>query len=113
MSNSIMVVHPYLDQGSWVFDDADKGLVKEPFVLGIDSMISFAVAELSLNPDGFSIYFSSSYIPNHHFVLTWDRFDRGGNWYKCDELGYEGWLCPALYKYFEEAPKEIYVLFGG
>jgi len=21
----------------------------------------------------------------------------------------EGWLCPALFKYFEKAPKEIYV----
>jgi hypothetical protein len=21
----------------------------------------------------------------------------------------EGWLCPALFKYFEEAPKRIYV----
>jgi hypothetical protein len=21
----------------------------------------------------------------------------------------EGWLCPALFKYFEKAPKEIYI----
>jgi hypothetical protein len=33
----------------------------------------------------------------------------GGNWYAWSERGIEGWLCPALFKYFEAAPNEIYV----
>lgn len=33
-----------------------------------------------------------------------------GNWYKGDVLGREmiGWLCPALFLYFQQAPKTIY-----
>jgi hypothetical protein len=30
----------------------------------------------------------------------------GGNWYHIN--GKEGWLCPALLKYFDTAPREIY-----
>jgi hypothetical protein len=32
-----------------------------------------------------------------------------GNVYYCEELSAEGWLCPALFKYFESASPEIYV----
>jgi hypothetical protein len=32
----------------------------------------------------------------------------GGNWYFCEQLGFEGWLCPALFKYFDKAPPELY-----
>jgi hypothetical protein len=41
--------------------------------------------------------------------LEWRRGDSGGNWYYSPQLDMEGWLCPALFKYFPEAPKEIYV----
>jgi hypothetical protein len=38
------------------------------------------------------------------------REEYGGAWYRCrDPLpDMEGWLCPALFKYFEKTPKEIY-----
>ena len=32
-----------------------------------------------------------------------------GNWYYSPELDMEGWLCPALLKYFDEAPRELFV----
>lgn len=32
----------------------------------------------------------------------------GGNWYWNESLGMEGWLCPALFKYFDTAPERIY-----
>jgi len=32
-----------------------------------------------------------------------------GNWYRADEPPMEGWLCPALFRYFDEAPPELYV----
>ena len=32
MNNSIFVIKPYKWEGLWVFDDANVGLVKEPFV---------------------------------------------------------------------------------
>jgi hypothetical protein len=30
-----------------------------------------------------------------------------GNWYRADERPIEGWLCPPLFHYFEEAPREL------
>ncbi len=41
--------------------------------------------------------------------LTWVRGDAGGNWYRLEKPPMEGWLCPALFKYYREAPKELYV----
>ena len=34
-----------------------------------------------------------------------------GNWYYSADLDAEGWLCPALFKYFDEAPEKIYAQF--
>jgi hypothetical protein len=39
--------------------------------------------------------------------------DGGGNWYYSAQLDLEGWLCPALLRYFAEAPKQLYVQAKG
>lgn len=109
--NSIMIIHPYLHEGAWVFDDEDKGLQKEPFIAGIDAMISRIVESQNLEVQGFSVCFSAGFMPGATFTLDWLREEGGGNWYACPELGMEGWLCPALYKYFAVAPQKIYTLF--
>ena len=41
--------------------------------------------------------------------LTKLREEMGGCWYEANEPEGEGWLCPALFRYFDEAPEEIYV----
>ena len=41
--------------------------------------------------------------------LEWRREEYGGNRYFLPAFEMEGWLCPALFKYFDKAPKEIYV----
>jgi hypothetical protein len=41
--------------------------------------------------------------------LTWVRGDSTDNWYRLEKPPMEGWLCPALFKYYREAPKELYV----
>jgi hypothetical protein len=110
-NNSIMVVYPYLHKGTWVFDDEDKGLQREPFIAGIDGMLSNVVDMQNLDENGFALHFSSSFMPNAHMTLDWIRSEGGGNWYRCNELGMDGWLCPALYKYFTEAPKKIWTIF--
>ena len=56
--NSIMVIHPYLHKGTWVFDDEDKGLAREPFIAGIDTMLSNIVDMKGLDKNGFSVLFS-------------------------------------------------------
>lgn len=37
------------------------------------------------------------------------RRQDGGNWYTSAELKLDGWLCPALYKYFKTAPQKLYI----
>ena len=47
--------------------------------------------------------------PGYTAKLEWRREEPGGNWYYSPRFGLKGWLCPALLKYFTEAPTEIYV----
>ena len=93
----------------WVFDDARVGLVQEPFVSGADTIIDRAVANIGGADRGFVLVFSASPFPGHELRLDWRRSDLGGNWYYSDKFQMEGWLCPALFKYFDNPPKEIYV----
>lgn len=107
--NSINVIAPYKYLGMWVFDDPQVGLVHEPFVAGTDTMIDRGVETIPNAEEGFLMVFSATPFPGHQVKLEWRRGDGGGNWYYSAQLDMEGWLCPALFKYFAEAPKEIYV----
>jgi hypothetical protein len=107
--NSLLVIFPYKYQDTWVFDDARVGLFQEPFIAGIDTMIDKAVAKIPNAKQGFRAIFSASPFPGSQFKLEWRRAESGGNWYYSEEFKMEGWLCPALLKYFSDAPAEIYV----
>ncbi len=109
MKNSIFVIKPYKWEGLWVFDDANVGLVKEPFVAGADKMIDVATAGIPNAEKGFLAVFSGSYFPDAQIVLEWVRADGGGNVYRWPQKAMEGWLCPALLKYFEQAPEKLYI----
>ncbi len=107
--NALLVIFPYKYQGTWVFDDARVGLSREPFIAGIDTMIDKAVAEIPNAEKGFRAVFSAAPFPGSNLKLDWRREESGGNWYYSDRFKMEGWLCPALGKYFPTAPREIYV----
>jgi hypothetical protein len=107
--NAINVIAPYKHLGMWVFDDPRVGLVQEPFVAGADTMIDRVVAAIPDAERGFTMIFSSEPFPGHQYRLEWRRTDGSGNWYYAPQLDMEGWLCPALLRYFSEAPKELYV----
>ncbi|KTB48693.1 hypothetical protein DEALK_15400 [Dehalogenimonas alkenigignens] len=113
MANSIMIIYPYLYYGNWVFDDAAAGLVREPFVAGIPEMIDRLVDNILNAREGFKLFFSATQFLGHQSVLEWVKEDAGGNWYREVGRSEEGWLCPALFKYFDEAPKRIYVRAEG
>ena len=106
--NSLFVIAPYRYQGMWVFDDPAVGLVREPFVSGIDLMIDRLVADIPGADKGFRLIFSPTPFPGHSVKLEWSRSEFGGNWYYAPAYSMEGWLCPALFKYFKEAPRELY-----
>ncbi len=107
--NQIMVISPYFAHGTWVFDDPRVGLVQEPFVMGIPEMMDDLVRDIPNAQSGFRLLFSAAPFPSYQRKLTWIREEMGGNWYKADTPPMEGWLCPALFKYFASAPAEIYV----
>jgi hypothetical protein len=75
-------------------------------------MILLACEKLGIkNPEkGFIAVFSKDPFPDAKIVLDWVREDMGGNVYTAPQLGgQEGWLCPALFKYFDQAPKKMYI----
>jgi hypothetical protein len=121
-----LTIYPYLlGKSCWVFDDPRTGLKEEAFVLGMSEMISRVVAIKSIPTAhaGFALTFDSM-LCDHDVALSWlshanaakalhhptDNISDAGNWYKGNIFGQEmvGWLCPALFLYFEEAPKTIY-----
>lgn len=108
-SNSILVIAPYRDAGTWVFNDPRVGLNAEPFVCGIPAIIDKLVADIPGADKGFRLLFSAQDFPGYTTKVIWKRRDAGGNWYYSEEYDMEGWLCPALFKYFRRAPKEIYI----
>ena len=106
--NAINVIIPYRWEGMWVFDDPKVGLDKEPFVSGADDIIDLMVADIPDAAEGFRLIFSATAFPGSEFEFEWRREESAGNWYYIASLDMEGWLCPALFKYFEKAPKRIY-----
>ena len=109
MFNILMVITPYWYQGTWVFDDESVGLNKEPFVAGIPEMIDNLVQDIPNARSGFRLLFSSNPFPDYQVKLERVKEEYEGYWYKMEGQSVEGWLCPALFKYFETAPKTIYV----
>jgi len=109
----MLVIYPYREHGTWVFDDEKVGLVREPFVAGVPAMIDRLLGKAGIAPElagkGFRMIFSANPFPGAEAHLELVRGESGGNWYRWAEHPDEGWLCPALFKYFEEAPEHIYV----
>ena len=108
MSNFLQIIFPYKYQGAWVFDDEAKGLVKEPFVFGADDIIDLMVTDVPDADSGFKLLFSHGPFPGYQAHGEWVREELGGNWYRLEDHSIEGWLCPALLKYFDSPPKNIY-----
>ena len=106
--NSMMVIVPYRYEGTWVFDDPRVGLVREPFVAGIPEMIDLLVGHIPDAQSGFRLTFSASPFPGYQKRFDWVREEMGGNYYRMQDSEMEGWLCPALFHYFEDAPKSLY-----
>lgn len=108
MMNSIMVIFPYRNHQTWVFDDERVGLVQEPFISGVPEMINILVQDIPNIEESFKLLFSANPFPGYQAELIWLREEFGGHWYRWNEKNMEGWLCPALFKYFSDAPNKIY-----
>lgn len=110
--NQINVIKPYKWEGLWVFDDPNKGLDKEALIAGMPEMIVMATTKAGIkNPEkGFLVLFSKDPFPGYMLALDWVGEENGGNVYEWKSTGMKGWLCPALFKYFDTTPKTIYIM---
>jgi hypothetical protein len=71
-------------------------------------MIDVLVKEVPNAKDG-RLTFSAVPFPGYQKKLTWLRTANGGNYYRFADSPMEGWICPALFKYYSAPPKELYV----
>lgn len=111
MSNAMIRLTCYWANGTWNFDDASKGLVCEPFVCGVDKIITFlakAKGVSAIHGDQVILTFSVHPFPGHQGVFKRGEPEAGGCWYSFGLT--KGWLCPALFCYFDEPPENIYFL---
>jgi hypothetical protein len=106
--NSFYVLNIYNHEGAYVFDDPRLGFVREPFVLGMPEIIEH---QMGGPIDTFTAIFSATAFPGYTSVLKRLHEEYGGTWYGLDGTHLQGWLCPALFKYFEVAPGTLYVHF--
>lgn len=108
-------LYPYLLRNCWVFDDRRTGLKEEAFVLGMSEILTAVVRQQNI-PDaarGFRMIFSDK--PFQGWQADMKKIPGGsleeGNWYhgQINSEEMRGWLCPALYLYFREAPEKLYM----
>ena len=113
-----MTIYPYLlHSDMWVFDDELTGLKEEAFVSGMSEMITRMITMKDIPNAVHGFIMSFDEIPFGHDVeLQWLRADdpdtlMAGNWYRGDIAGQsmDGWLCPALFCYFDQAPMTLFV----
>jgi len=133
MSDKQLVLYPYLNGQTWVFDDESKNLKAEAFVCGMSEIMSAVVAKKGIKKakKGFKLTFSDKPFKGQDVELTWIKpgnlegsftlevdgeqktysYCIPGNWYhtgRTFKKKMEGWLCPALLKYFDDAPRKLY-----
>jgi hypothetical protein len=76
--NAILVIAPYRQHDTWVFDDPAAGLRREPFVSGVPEMIDSLVADIPNADDGFRLLFSAQPFPGYQRQLDWVREEKRG-----------------------------------
>src|SRR3982751_4783167 len=83
-ANSMFVIVPYVDRGTWMFDDPAVGLVGEPYVADIPEMIDLLVEGI---PE--AVRDTACCFPYSPFVVIRLRSCRSGP--NSVERGIDGW----------------------
>lgn len=109
--NTINIIHPFKLHGIWVFTDKSVGLHEEAFVAGADDIIDALTEDIPNAEKGFSLLFSEKPFPGGIELFRKVGKEAGGTWYRSTSLKIDGWLCSALFRYFEKAPEIIYAQF--
>lgn len=109
LGNALLVIEPYRSGSIWRFDEPLLHLKGEPFVQGIPEMIDKMVEGVPGSDRAVRLTFSQRPFPGWKYRLDRRQEQDGGNWYYNETWNMEGWLCPALFKFFPRAPQHIYV----
>jgi len=72
-------------------------------------MIDYLARDIPGVANGFRTLFPAQPFPGYQKKLTWLRGDVGGNYYRMEEPAMEGWTCPAIFRYYAKAPRELFV----
>lgn len=99
-----MKISPYRTPDGWAFDDAERGIVAEPLILGAHTLCDI----LADGEEKFTIEFSAD--PPGEDNITLLQFDSADkeSWYYSKTHNIVVYLCPALFAFFEAPPQIIY-----
>ncbi len=106
-SNCIFMIEPKRSPaGIWAFTDPAVNLVNEPFVGETNEILDFYAEGKS----EMTLLFSAVPFPSHQimFEKVPDGGGLGATYYDAVTKT-RGWLCPALFKYFDVAPDYLFV----
>lgn len=92
----------------------------EALISGTDRAIDYLVKDIPNARNGFKLTFSHQPFKGYQLIGDWvkEGYNENGfipgNWYIWHKPGHwtpgiNGWLCPALFLYFKEAPKKLYI----
>lgn len=111
--NAIFFIRLKKSDGAWHFTDKARGLLREPLVAGIPDILEELLADegipLAKARKGLTVTFSGRPIPGAQLKLKRKKREAGGAWYE-DGTGQQGWLCPALLKFFAAPPATLHVV---
>jgi hypothetical protein len=104
-----MNLHLWKENDVWYFNDEEKEIKKEPFVMGSSELITLLAESQGIFSHTLNISFDSVPFDGYQFKLK--KLEKDGNWTLYGEETTEkiGWLCPVLYFYFSSPPKTLYI----
>jgi hypothetical protein len=106
--NQTQVIAPNWSAGTWVLDDFRRGLVREPFEMGMPTMIDDLVQDITDARRRFRVLFSAP--PFRAFKDESSGFAKYWTATGTVRRATDGGLAvPGLFHYFEDAPRELFV----
>lgn len=93
---------------SWMFDDEANNVYREPFVRGSTEILDDIASQTGRESD-MTLIFADDPIDTWDYALDLIREEDGGALYASEDFDRVGWLCPALYLYFDSTPAKLYL----
>lgn len=107
--NALYQVRCYKHNGYWVFDDPERGIVKEALIAGTDKAIDMLTLGIKHAKRGFVLTFSAEPFASFALMASYiERDAKSGYWYYFPYGGFPIWLCPVLDQYFPKPPAYLY-----